>query len=219
MPLTKLAKPMPNTSETISEPIEAQASKALRQRSSGILARYSNEMPRRISPTSTRNSGRYRPLNRVAYQPGKAAKVAPPAVISQTSLPSQVGPIVLIITRRSLGSLPRMGYSIETPKSKPSRKKKPIHSTAMSRNHTICSGDASRLACSGIREFVSMSMSPASVREGQWGVVGRLLHLHQRGESFLDRLDEQLQHDDRHDRVHQRVQDHRQPHGAGTVAR
>ena len=37
-----------------------------------------------------------------AYQPGKAANVAPPAVSSQTSLPSQTGPIVLIMTRRSV---------------------------------------------------------------------------------------------------------------------
>ena len=39
-----------------------------------------------------------------AYQAGKAAKVAPPAVSSQTSLPSQTGPIVLIMTRLSMSS-------------------------------------------------------------------------------------------------------------------
>ena len=39
-----------------------------------------------------------------AYQPGNAAKVAPPAVSSQTSLPSQTGPIALIMTRRRVSS-------------------------------------------------------------------------------------------------------------------
>ena len=58
-----------------------------------------------------------------AYQGGKAAKVAPPAVSSQTSLPSQTGPIVLIMTRRSMSSRPRNGSSIPTPKSNPSRTK------------------------------------------------------------------------------------------------
>ena len=34
------------------------------------------------------------PENMVAYHSGNAAKVAPPAVSSHTSLPSQCGPIV-----------------------------------------------------------------------------------------------------------------------------
>ena len=37
----------------------------------------------------------------VAYQPGNAANIAAPATISQTSLPSHTGPMVLIATRRS----------------------------------------------------------------------------------------------------------------------
>ena len=59
----------------------------------------------------------------MAYHSGNAAKVAPPAVISHTSLPSQTGPIVLMITRRSVSVRPRTGSSTPTPKSKPSRKK------------------------------------------------------------------------------------------------
>ena len=39
----------------------------------------------------------------MAYHSGKAAKVAPPATSSQTSLPSQTGPIVLM-QRPPLGS-------------------------------------------------------------------------------------------------------------------
>ena len=103
------AKAIPSTSETINEPIVALQSKVSRQLSSGISARYSNATPRAMSPSSTSSRGRYRPLNKVAYQPGKAANMAPPAVISQTSLPSQVGPTVLIMTRRSVGSLPITG--------------------------------------------------------------------------------------------------------------
>ena len=37
----------------------------------------------------------------MAYHSGKAANVAPPATSSQTSLPSQTGPIVRSIARRS----------------------------------------------------------------------------------------------------------------------
>ena len=58
-----------------------------------------------------------------AYQPGKAAKVAPPAVSSQTSLPSQTGPIALIMTRRLVSSRPSTGSRMPTPKSNPSRMK------------------------------------------------------------------------------------------------
>ena len=75
----------------------------------------------------------------MAYQPGKAAKIPPAAVSSHTSLPSQVGPMVLTMTRRSLSSRPSTGRSMATPKSKPSRKKKPIHKTAISRNQTTLS--------------------------------------------------------------------------------
>src|SRR5512138_2969250 len=74
----------------------------------------------------------------VAYHCGKAAKVAPPAVSSQTSLPSQVFPMALMSARRSSSFLPRTGSNMPTPKSKPSRKKKPIQRTAISMNQMIC---------------------------------------------------------------------------------
>ena len=58
----------------------------------------------------------------MAYQWGKAAKIAPPAVSSQTSLPSQKGPIAESICRRrvcplspSAPSRPSTGSSIPTP--------------------------------------------------------------------------------------------------------
>src|ERR1039458_1694098 len=70
----------------------------------------------------------------VAYQPGNAAKMAAPATISQTSLPSHSGPIVLMAARRPAPSLPTTPCSMPTPKSKPSRMKKPVHRTAMTMN-------------------------------------------------------------------------------------
>ena len=59
----------------------------------------------------------------MAYHSGNAAKVAPPATSSQTSLPSQTGPMVLIATLRSVSVRPTQGRSMPTPKSKPSRTK------------------------------------------------------------------------------------------------
>src|SRR5258706_289529 len=73
----------------------------------------------------------------VAYHSGKAAKVAPPAVSNQTSLPSQCGPMALSITRRLASSRPRKGSSMPTPKSKPSRKKNPIQRTAIKTNQSV----------------------------------------------------------------------------------
>ena len=70
----------------------------------------------------------------VAYQPGKAANIAAPATMSQTSLPSHSGPIVLMAARRSASSVPTTSCSMPTPKSKPSRTKKPVHKTAMTMN-------------------------------------------------------------------------------------
>ena len=86
------------------------------------LPRYSMDTARRISASSSRVSGRYRAENRAPYQNGKAAKVAAPAVTSQTSLPSQTGPMVFSSSRRSFSSRAKMRpMSIPTPRSKPSR--------------------------------------------------------------------------------------------------
>src|SRR5258708_10909184 len=70
----------------------------------------------------------------VAYQPGNAANMPAPATISQTSLPSHSGPIVLIAARRPASSWPTPLCSMPTPKSNPSRMKKPVHRTAMTMN-------------------------------------------------------------------------------------
>ncbi len=67
----------------------------------------------------------------VAYQPGNAANMPAPATISQTSLPSHSGPIVLIAARRPASSRPTRLCSMPTPKSNPSRTKNPVHKTAM----------------------------------------------------------------------------------------
>ena len=67
----------------------------------------------------------------MAYQPGNAANMPAPATISQTSLPSHSGPIVLIAARRPASSRPIRLCSMPTPKSNPSRMKKPVHKIAM----------------------------------------------------------------------------------------
>jgi hypothetical protein len=59
----------------------------------------------------------------LAYQTGNAANVAPAATISQTSLPSQIGPIAFRHRRRSVSSRPIATQSMPTPKSNPSRTK------------------------------------------------------------------------------------------------
>src|SRR5262245_33795291 len=74
------------------------------------------------------------PENMVAYQPGNAANIAAPATISQTSLPSHSGPIVLMAARRSASLRPTTLCSMPTPKSNPSRTKKPVHKIAMTMN-------------------------------------------------------------------------------------
>ena len=51
--------------------------------------------------------------------------MAAPPTISQTSLPSQMGPIELTAIRRSDSVFPTKECSIPTPKSKPSSTKKP----------------------------------------------------------------------------------------------
>src|SRR5258708_40145312 len=60
--------------------------------------------------------------------------MAAAATISQTSLPSHSGPIVLITARRPASSLPPTPCSMPTPKSKPSRTKNPSHKTVMTMN-------------------------------------------------------------------------------------
>src|SRR5271156_3991886 len=67
----------------------------------------------------------------VAYQPGNAANMPAAATISQTSLPSHSGPIVLMAARRPASSVPITLCSMPTPKSNPSRTKKPVHKMAM----------------------------------------------------------------------------------------
>src|ERR1035437_9223348 len=61
--------------------------------------------------------------------------MAPPAVSSQTSLPSHTGPTALRHMRRSVSSRLTSGLTMATPKSNPSRKKYPAHRSPMSANH------------------------------------------------------------------------------------
>src|SRR5690625_3708826 len=101
---------------------------------------------RTIMPTRLASSGRYSPENSVAYQPGNAANMAPPAVISHTSLPSHTGPMVLSAARRCASAVsvgppaarPNGAISMPTPKSNPSSRKNPRNSAATTTNHTSC---------------------------------------------------------------------------------
>ena len=61
-----------------------------------------------------------------------------PATISHTSLPSQYGPMLLMATRRSRSVLPTTPCSTPTPRSKPSRMKKPVQKKAMMMYQVIC---------------------------------------------------------------------------------
>ena len=75
--------------------------------------------------------------NIVAYHDGKAAKMAAPATISHTSLPSQMGPIELMATRRSWSLCPMKECSIPTPKSNPSSTKNPTQKMATMMNQML----------------------------------------------------------------------------------
>src|SRR5262249_39490697 len=112
----------------------SSASQVRRQCGLSRLPRYSNDRPRAMSAASSSTSARLKAENMVAYQPGNAANMAAPATISQTSLPSHSGPIVLIAALRSASSLPTAACSMPTPKSNPSKMKNPVHNTAMRMN-------------------------------------------------------------------------------------
>ena len=60
--------------------------------------------------------------------------MAAPATISQTSLPSHSGPMVLMAARRSASVRPTTLCSMPAPKSNPSRMKNPVHKIAMTMN-------------------------------------------------------------------------------------
>ncbi len=104
---------------------------------------------------SSSTSARLKAENMVAYQPGNAANMAAPATISQTSLPSHSGPMVLMAALRSASSLPTALCSMPTPKSKPSRMKNPVHNTVMTMNQN------------GTRLFIV-----TSILDGRHGCVG-----------------------------------------------
>src|SRR3954451_12836942 len=99
----------------------------------------------------------------VAYHPGNAANVPAAATTSQTSLPSQSGPMVAITARRPASSRPTTPCSMPTPKSNPSRTKNPTHSTVRTRNQkaTRVIGEPSSIG--------SRCGAPASVADFQLG--------------------------------------------------
>src|SRR5699024_7643243 len=83
-----------------------------------------------MSANSAKVRGIYNPANMEAYQCGKAANVAPAAVMSQTSLPSQTRPIEMSRTSRWDSLHAHTFIIIHTNTST-------IHSTAMRINHSV----------------------------------------------------------------------------------
>ncbi len=143
-PRTRIANATPHNTAGNHEPAAIPTSAAARHAGSSIFPRHSIATERRIMPTRMTSSGRYNAEKTVAYQPGNAANMAAPAVISHTSLPSHTGPIVLSAARRCFSRSPtptRASGSINmpTPKSKPSRMKKARNSMPMMPNHNSCS--------------------------------------------------------------------------------
>src|SRR5699024_8698207 len=122
-PSTVVASMVPTTSGGSHEPAMMTKTQPRRQRAESTLPRYSKATPRPISANNNNNNNKYAPDHNPAYHAGKAANMTPTATISQTSFPSQTGPIVLTTTRRSVLSRPNTGSSMPTPKSNPSRKR------------------------------------------------------------------------------------------------
>src|SRR5580692_10191767 len=133
-PCIRSPSPMPMRNGASRLPTVSATSQVRRHSTASRLPRYSKATPRMMSENNSRTIARYKPENMVAYQPGNAANMLAPATISHTSLPSHSGPIVLMAARRSMSSRPTKLCSMPTPKSKPSRTKKPVHKTAMTMN-------------------------------------------------------------------------------------
>src|SRR6185295_12430996 len=95
-PCSRSPSATPSRSGARTLPIVRAHDQPVRQRALSRFPRHSNDTPRPNSATSTSTRARYRAENIVAYQPGKAANIEPPATISHTSFPSHHGPIVLI---------------------------------------------------------------------------------------------------------------------------
>src|SRR6476646_3051266 len=112
-----------------------QPSKKPRQTVPSRCMRSSMPMPRRMRSHRTIISGRYKPLKPDAYSRGKAKYRVPPPASSQTSLPSQTGPMVRITVRRSWSVLAMNRCRTPAPRSKPSRTTYAVIITATSQNH------------------------------------------------------------------------------------
>ena len=143
-PWTSAAKVTPQSTAGNQDPIAIATSAQARHFGSSILPRHSMAQMRTIIATRMANSGRYSPENNVAYISGNAANIAPPAVISHTSLPSHTGPMVLSTARSCCSRWPagarrpKNFISIPTPKSKPSKTRKPTKSAARAMNQKSC---------------------------------------------------------------------------------
>ncbi len=99
--------------------------------------RYSNDTPRSSRASRMTTKTGYMPLNSAPYQTGKVENITPAAAMTQTSLPSQNGPIVPVRARSSASVRASSGRRMSTPKSKPSRRKYSVKVSATSQNHSV----------------------------------------------------------------------------------
>ncbi len=136
-PASRSPRPIPISSGASTEPTVSVQPQVCRQAGAANLPRNSKDTPRTISAASSSHRARYSAENQLAYQLGKAANIDAPATISQTSLPSQNGPIELMATRRSVSVRPTTLCRAPTPKSNPSRTKKPVQKNATITNQTV----------------------------------------------------------------------------------
>ena len=73
----------------------------------------------------------------MAYHDGKAAKMAAPATISHTSLPSQIGPMQLTAMRRSVIVVPDERVQHPHPEVEALKHEEPTQKMAMITNQTL----------------------------------------------------------------------------------
>src|SRR3954463_2709459 len=166
-PATRAPSPMPSSSGSAPLPSVVAHVHVRAQRGAVTFSRNSNETPRAISATRMSSSARYRPENIVAYQAGKAANIAAPATISQTSLPSQNGPIALSAASRSRASRPTMVCSTPTPKSKPSSTKNPVQKKATTPNQKLSSDMSVGEGRDGFARFLALGQPAPGIAQHQ----------------------------------------------------
>lgn len=103
-----------------------------------IFSLLLNSMDTALNMIKTRKriKGRYMAENKEAYMTGKPANNAPPPMTSQTSFPSQTGPIAFRAILLFLSFLKNKCHA-PAPKSKPSKIAYPVNNPPITKNHKV----------------------------------------------------------------------------------